>query len=106
MVKAQSWKTYTATVADSDGDKHDSSVEGRTSEGGEQVPTVAGTRDVGKGDVVVRTGNPGVFDVVSRKDWADSDWKGEPKSESKPKGKAQPATRPPKVDQPTTPVRK
>ncbi len=50
----------------------ESVVEARTSEGDETVNTTAGPRNVVKGEIVVKTGNPNMFDVHSADSWKDT----------------------------------
>lgn len=70
------FKNYSAKYEDADGDEHTSTVRAHvadkdTADALGTVATRTGSHDVRKGDVLVETDRPGVYDVHSSKSWDD-----------------------------------
>lgn len=89
-MKNLDFQDYTATVEDSDGDDHESTVRAAvitdelvylTDEDGNkhrrEVMTPTGARGVQAGDVFVETEKPGVYDYLSAAAWASTGYSGE-----------------------------
>lgn len=65
------YQDHKATVGEGD-DERESVVSARVSDGDETVNTTAGPRSVNKGDIVIKTDNPNVFDVLDAKTWSET----------------------------------
>lgn len=90
MAKDMQFKEYTASVEDSDGDKHESKVRAHvvTDDTKGRVNTPTGGRDVAKGDVLVETDTPGVYDVLNADAWKSTGYgKTQTQQTPKPAGK-------------------
>lgn len=97
MAKELDFQDYKATVEDSDGDKHESTVRAAVvtketatvkNADGRDVPrevvTPTGSRTVQVGDVLVETDRPGVYDYLGADAWASTGYgKGAAKRASK-----------------------
>lgn len=73
---------YQAETEDDDGDKHTSTVRAHVIEDddwkGYQVPTIAGTATLRKGDAVIETDRPGVYDVLPKDAWESTGYADKP----------------------------
>lgn len=78
MAKWLEFKDYVAKIVDRDGDKHEHTVSAAVVDENTrgEVNTIAGTVQTNPGDVVVKTDNPGVYDVHSADTWKGTGYAG------------------------------